>query len=200
MQQQIAKNADTTARKGSRGRVEFDTIDPKAVATVTTQNAKAEAARKAQAEIAAAQRQLDQANARTPAQRIALLQRQQQQTTDPAERIRLEAQLVSERNSLARESTNIAKSHASELTKQLDLTEKIRDSEQSRYRAALSAQELAIKDRQDRRKEDREIAAAQRIIGSSTQSAEFRAAAAYRLALIDVNRQQRALQIYEPLS
>lgn len=130
------------------------------------------------------------ARARTSAQRIAILKQELATTADVAERNRILARIEGERQSGA-------KAHTSELDKQLTLAERTRDAEMQRYKAALDASEAAIRDRQERRKEDQEIATAQRIIASGRASTTFKAAAQDALALIAVHRQQRALDISE---
>lgn len=136
------------------------------------------------------QNQLALAQAKTAAQRIAILQRELGQTTDQVEKNRILAQIAQERNSLD-------KAHSSELDKQLKLNEGIRDSLESQYKAQLDAAELTIRDRQERRKEDQEIAAAQRILASGRASQQFKDAAADKLALINIERQKRALEIQD---
>lgn len=140
-----------------------------------------------------AQFALDLQRARTAAERIAVLRREQAATTDRAEKLRIQAQIE-------QEMTSGSKSRTSELSKQLNLNERIRDSLESQLKAQLDAAELAIKDRQERRKEEREIRAAQRILASGRASQEFKDAAADRLALIAIDRQQRALALQEKLA
>lgn len=130
------------------------------------------------------------AKATTTAAKIAELERQKAATSDPVEKVRLETQIINERNSAA-------KAHTGELNKQLNTQEKIRDSLEAQYKAQLDAAELTIKDRQERRKEDQEIRAAQRILASGRSSQLFKDAAADKLALIDIERQKRALEIQD---
>jgi hypothetical protein len=82
--------------------------------------AAAKAAREA-AQLQDAQNALALSRAKTSAARIAELRRQQAATSDPAEKIRLQQQIEEERDSAA-------KSHTSELNKQLKLNEGIYDS------------------------------------------------------------------------
>lgn len=145
-----------------------------------------------QRDLQQAQFQLELAQARTAQQRIAILQREQAATTDQAEKLRIQAQIEGERNSGAR-------SHTSELGKQLTLNERIRDSLESQLKAQLDAAELAIRDRQARRKEDQELRIAQNAL-QNAKDPRFRAAAADAIALIDVERQQRALALQEKLA
>jgi hypothetical protein len=128
--------------------------------------------------------------AKTSAQRIAELQRELNRETDPVKRIQLETQIIQERNSNA-------KKHTGELDKQLKLQESIFDSINKQKDAQLSLLELQIKDRQESRKEDRELRAAQRILNSQTASADLKARAQDRIDLINVNRQQRQQKIIE---
>lgn len=142
-----------------------------------------------QKQIADAQRTLDLSRARTPAQRIAIYQRELAATTDIAERLRIQAQIESEKNSAA-------KSHVATLDKTLNLEEKIRDSKEAQYKASLDAQEAAIRDRQETRKEDQELRTHQNALRNA-RDPRLRAAAADAIALIGVHRQQRALDIQE---
>ncbi len=112
-----------------------------------------------------------------------------------AQAIEAHTAVIREQQSIAAASARTATGHTSELGKQLNLQESIRDSLNAQYHAQLDAAALAIRDRQDRRKEDRELAAAQRILASPTASSEFKAAAADKIALINVERQQRAADI-----
>jgi hypothetical protein len=151
---------------------------------------KAQRDREEAARVAQAQTALDLSRARTASERIAILRREQAATTDQAEKLRIQAQIEAERNSGAR-------SHTKELNTQLSLNERIRDSVEAQYKARLDAQELAIRDRMERRKEDQEIRQAQRILASGRASQAFKDAAADRLALIAVEREQRAQAIRE---
>jgi hypothetical protein len=128
--------------------------------------------------------------ARTSQERIAILKREQAATTDQAEKLRIQAQIEAERNSGATR-------HTKELNSQLSTQERIRDSVEAQYKAQLDAQELTIRDRQERRKEEQEIRRAQRILASGRASQQFKDAAADRLALIAVEREQRAQAIRE---
>jgi hypothetical protein len=139
-----------------------------------------------------AQFALELAQAKTSAERIAIYRRELAITTDVADRLRIQAQIESEKRSAA-------KAHTGELDKQLGLNERIRDSLQSQLKASLDAREAAIRDRQERRKEDREIAAAQRILNDPSKR-QFADAARDRLDLIEVQRQQRTLDIQEKLA
>lgn len=106
-----------------------------------------------------------------------------------------QARILNEIKSLDAAADRGAKSHTSELNKQVSLEERIRDSKEAQLKASLDAAAATIKDRQDRRKEDQEIRAAQRILGSGRASQQFKDAAQDRLSLIDIERQQRALAI-----
>ncbi len=112
-----------------------------------------------------------------------------------AQAIEAHTAVIREQQAIAAASVREGKAHTTELGKQLNLQESIRDSLNAQYHAQLDASALAIKDRQDRRKEDRELAAANRILSSPNASAEFKAAAADKIALINVERQQRAADI-----
>jgi hypothetical protein len=90
-----------------------------------------------------------------------------------------------------------AKAHTGELGKQLNLQESIFDSLNKQKDAQLSLLELQIKDRQDTRKEQAELKAANAILNSSTASADLKARAQDRIDLINVNRQQRQQKILE---
>jgi hypothetical protein len=137
-----------------------------------------------------AENQLALARATTSTQRLAILRRELATTTDRADRLRIQAQIEQEQHSAA-------KSHTTELGKQLGLEEKIRDAKEQQLKAALDAAELTIRDRQERRKEDQDLRQAQRIIASGRASAEFKAAAQDKIDLINIERQKRALEISE---
>ena len=140
--------------------------------------------------ITQAQFQLDLARAKTAAQRIAVLQQEQAATTDVAEKIRLQAQIESERNSAA-------KAHTSELDKQLKLNESIDNSLDSQLKAQIDIRKLSAQDTLDRLKESRELATAERILASSRASADFKTAAAARIQLIQADQAERALAIQQ---
>ncbi len=134
--------------------------------------------------------QLRLAQATTAAQRIAILKEELTLTTDQVTKNGILAQIANEQQSKA-------KAHTGELGKQLNLEERIRDSKEAQYKAQLDLAELLIRDRQDRRKEDQELARAQRIQRSGRASQLFKDAAADAAALIEIERQQRALAIQE---
>jgi hypothetical protein len=133
---------------------------------------------------------LELSRAKTAAQRIAILQREQVLTTDQVEKLRIQAQIEGERNSGA-------KAHTGELGKQLNLEERIRDSKEAQVKASVDARKLAAEDVLDRLKENRQLAAAQRELANPRASSEFKEAAAARIALINANRDERALALQQ---
>lgn len=82
--------------------------------------------------------QLALANAKTGAQRIAILQQELAGTTDVVDRLNLQTQITNLRNSAA-------KSHTKELNTQAGLEERIADSKEKQLRSAIDAR-LAIND------------------------------------------------------
>jgi hypothetical protein len=153
-----------------------------------------------QQEAAAKARQAQILATGTERQKLAVLRAQAEEArkvygAGSAEAIEAQTAIIREQQSIAAQALRDGKSHTTELNKQLNLHESIRDALNAQYHAQLDAAALSIKDRQDRRKEDRELAAAQRILGSGSASAEFKAAAADRIALINIERQQRAADI-----
>lgn len=137
-----------------------------------------------------AQDSLNLARAKTSAQKIAELKRQQAATTDPVEKLQLQASIEQERNSAA-------KSHTSELGKQLTLHESIFDSLNKQRDAALDIEELQITGRQQDRADQAKIKTAQAILGSSSASADFKARAQDALDLISVQERKRAQALAE---
>ena len=142
-----------------------------------------------QKQIADAQRTLELARARTPAQRIAVYQRELAATTDVAERLRIQAQIEQEKASTAR-------AHTTELGKQLNLEEKIRDSKEAQLKASIDARKLGAQDTLDRLKEDQQLEQARRVLATSHDE-RFRQAAQARIDLIGAERDSRALAIRE---
>lgn len=199
-QQQIAnKDALADQRKGEQTGTDLSAAEFDSFAKLQHQRqAEDAAAAKTAADKAAADAkrlsdlklQNDLINAKNSAAKIARLKQELAKTTDPIERQQLTNQIDQERLSTV-------KAHTGELSKQVTLQESIFDSINKQKDALLDIQALTIKDRQDRRKEDREIAQAQRILGSGRASAEFKAAAQDRIDLINVERQQRAQAILE---
>ena len=161
-------------------------------------------------EIAAAQKQIDEQKAReqdaqnalalekakTHGAKIAELQRQLAAEDDPVEKLGIQRDIVREQNALEDEKTRKVKSQTSELNKQATLQESIYDSINKQKHALLDIQEGEIKDRQERRKEDQEIAKAQRIL-ADPRKARLQAAAQDAIALIEVQRQQRQLDLQD---
>jgi hypothetical protein len=131
----------------------------------------------------------------TTAQKLKQAERDVAAAANPQARFEAETKVIELRQQLAREQDKGDRSRVSAAEKALNLEEKIRDSKEAQLKATLDAAAAAIKDRQDRRKEDQEIRKAQRILASGRASPEFQAAARDRIALIDVERQQRALDI-----
>ncbi len=121
---------------------------------------------------------------------MALLQRELARTVDPVERLRLQAQIEQERNSAA-------KTYGGELTKQLRTQESIYDALNKQRDAALGLLELQIRDRQEARKEARQLAGLARVVNGGQFSAEQRAAAQDQIDLIRVQQQQRQQKIRE---
>lgn len=141
----------------------------------------------------------------TTAQRLSLLKTQyaeavKQYGKGSAEAINAQTALIQGQQSAAAAADRAGKRHTTELNRQLTLEERIADAKNKQLKATLDANAAIIRDRQDRRKEDQEIRAAQRILGSGRASSEMKAAAADRLALINIERQQRALAINEQLT
>jgi hypothetical protein len=110
-------------------------------------------------------------------------------TTDTVKRIQLETEIAQLRN-------NTAKGHTATLGTQLKLNESIYDSQQKQYRAALDLEELSIRNRQETRKEDEELRRL-RNTAANASDPRIRAAAQDAIALIDVERRQRAAEIGE---
>jgi hypothetical protein len=131
----------------------------------------------------------------TAAQKQATLNRQLQEAIKSHGQNSKEA--IDAQTALLEFQQTLDKRRTSELGKQLTLEEKIRDSKEAQLKAALDAQELAIKDRQDRRREDREIRQAERILASAKARQEFKDAASDKIALIQIERQKRALELQE---
>jgi hypothetical protein len=130
------------------------------------------------------------ARAKTSAQKIAELKRQQAATADPVEKLQLQAQIEQTMQSGA-------KAHTSELNKQLSLHESIYDSLNKQRDAALDIEELTIRDRQQDRADAAKIKTAQRILASPNASADLKARAADALDLISVEDRKRAQAIAE---
>lgn len=101
-----------------------------------------------------------------------------------------------EREQLASQQVRTAKAHTTELGQQLSLSESIYDSQQKQYRAALDLEELSIRNRQETRKEDEELRRL-RNTAANASDPRIRAAAQDAIALIDVERRQRAAEIGE---
>ncbi len=171
-----------------------------AINRFTTFKDKAKAFQDVQADAAKKAREQQVLSTGTERQKLSILQQQEATArkifgAGSAQAIEAHTAVIREQQSIASAAAHTAVGHTSELGKQLNLQENIRDALNAQYHAQLDAAALAIKDRQDRRKEDRELAAAQRILASPTASSEFKAAAADKIALINVERQQRAADI-----
>jgi len=146
------------------------------------------------AKILEAQNALALEKATTHAAKIAELNRQLAAENDPIKRLGLEKDIVSEQNALAAEKDRKAKSYTSELNKQVGLQERQYDSINKQKHALLDIDELTIKNRQESRKEDKELKQAERILADPRKSKLFEAAQD-QIALINVQRQQRLLDI-----
>ncbi len=133
--------------------------------------------------------QLALTQARTDAQRIAILQKELKGTTDVVERLQLQTQIEGLRNSTA-------KAHTSELGQQLKLNESIYDSQQKQYRAALDARLAAIDDRKQRILEADELRRAANT-ASNAKDPRIRALAALTLERIPLEQQRRQLDLAE---
>lgn len=78
-----------------------------------------------------------------------------------------------------------------------DLEEKITDEREKQAKSAIDARLAALDDRKQRRIEERELAAARRILTSGETSGEQKAAAQDAIARIELERQKRQLDIAE---
>jgi hypothetical protein len=190
-QQQALSNATALAdqRKGEQTGTD-QTADQFNKFSKLARAGQVDAANKAAADakrLGDAQDNLALARARTSAQKIAELKRQQSRTTDPVEKLQLQAQIEQERNSAA-------KSHSGELGKQLRLNEGIYDSVAKQRDAMLDMEELAIRDRQQDRADQAKIRSAQAIL-ADPRKARFHDAARDALALIDVQDRKRANEL-----
>ena len=91
---------------------------------------------------------------------------------------------------------NSPKSERLEAVKQIrDLEKQIGEEQEKARRAALDAEKARIDNRQERRKEDKERAQAERVLASNSTSEAQKAAARDRLAEIDIDRRIRAEEI-----
>lgn len=115
---------------------------------------------------------------------------------DDPRRFQVMTEIARLQNQLDNEKTRLAKSHTSELNKQLGLNESIYDSQQKQYRAALDLEELTIRNRQETRAEDDKIRRLN-ITANTASDPRIRAAAQDALALINVERRQRQAEIAE---
>lgn len=175
----------------TRTAAEFNKFDKLAdagrAAKATADKAAADKAAAESKRLQDAQDNLALARARTTAQKIAELKRQQAATADPVEKLQLQAQIEQ-----AQQTT--AKARTSELGKQLNLQESIYDSMAKQRDAALDLEELAIRDRQQDRADQAKIRAANAIL-ADPRKARLHDAARDSLALIDVQDRQRAAAI-----
>lgn len=135
-----------------------------------------------------AQNSLNLARAKTSAQKIAELQRQQAATSDPVEKLRLQAQIEQERNSAA-------KSHTSELDKQLKLNESNYDSIEKQKQAVIDLAVQQARNRLDTLKDQDELKKANAILASSGASADLKARAAAKRDLILAEEAKRNFEI-----
>jgi len=200
-QQQLAnKTALADQRVGERDpSSNLTAAETSKFADLARQGATAQAAEKKKADekaareaeqLQAARDNLALSRATTSAQKIAVLRRQQAATADPVEKLRLQAQIEQAQQSGA-------KAHTSELGKQLNLHESIYDSLNKQRDAQLDIEELTIRDRQQDRADAEKTRTAQRILASSTASADLKARAQDALALISVEDRKRAQAIAE---
>lgn len=137
-------------------------------------------------------------NAKTSAERIAILQQELKGTTDVLERQRIQNEIDQERNSAA-------KGHTSELNKQLNLEERIYDSKNKQLKATLDASAAIIRDRQAKRDEEQQLRTADRVLAAlggrtDARAEDFRGRAQDRRDLILIEQQQRQLDIQEKLA
>jgi hypothetical protein len=133
--------------------------------------------------------QLRLAQAKTAAQRIAILRQELAGTDDVLKRLQLQTQIASLQNSAD-------KTRIKDAGQVLNLEERIRDSKEAQLKASIDARKLAAQDVLDRLKEDQEIAQAQRVLANS-RDPRFRAAAQARLDLIGANRDERQLALQQ---
>ncbi len=132
--------------------------------------------------------------AKTHQGKVAELGRQLSAETDPVKRLELQRDIQREQNAIEDEKGRKLKSVSSELNKQVGLQERIYDSLNKQQRALLDIDELTIKNRQETRKEERDIAQSNRIL-ADPRKAKLQDAAKDAIALINVQRQQRLLEI-----
>lgn len=193
-QQKKLGNATALAdqRAGERTGTDLTASQFDKFSKLSSTQAAADAKKKADDEkkLADANDALRLSRAKTSAQKIAELQRQQAETSDPVERIKLQTQIEQERNSAS-------KAHTADLTKQLGIHESIFDSLNKQRDAQLSIIELTIKNRQDTRDEDAKLKTANAILNSPNASADYRARAQDAIDLINVQRQQRQQKLRE---
>lgn len=128
--------------------------------------------------------------AKTSAQKIAELRRQQAASDDPVKKLQLQQQIEQEQDSAA-------KTHTAELNKQLNLHESIYDSLNKQRDAQLDIEELTIRDRMQDRADAQKIKTANAILASPTASADLKARAQDALDLISVSDRKRAQELAE---
>jgi hypothetical protein len=190
-QRENAYAAATTAGKYAILRAELAKLTPGTVEYV-----------KKQGEIAATQRQLaseQEAAAKragTAARKDAKEAEREAKAQEKADLSLLDTEdrLVAEREKLAK--LNPASVEYKQTLKEIkDLEEKIADEKERQNKAAIDARLSAIDDRKDRRKEERELAQARRVLASGSTSAEQRAAAQDVLERIPLERAKRQQEI-----
>ncbi len=159
----------------------------------------AEAAAKEAARIQDAANALALEKATTHQAKIAELQKQLGQTTDEADRLNIQRDIQREQNALASEKERKLKGVSSELNKQVGLEERIHDSLEKQQKTMLDIEELTIRNRQETRKEEKDIAQAQRIL-KDPRKAKLFDSASDQLALIDVERRKRDFEIQDKQS
>jgi len=133
--------------------------------------------------------QLRLASAKTDAQKIAILQQELRGTTDVVERLQLQTQIVTLKNSAA-------KSHTSELGKQLNLEERIADSKEKQLRSAIDAR-LAINDDASKRILEADESRRAQITANNAKDPRIRALAQLAADRIPLEQAKRALDIRE---
>lgn len=135
-----------------------------------------------------AQNNLNLSRAKTSAQKIAELQRQQRATSDPVEQLQLQAQIEQERNSTA-------KAHTSELDKQLKLNESNYDSVDKQRQAVIDLGVQQARNRLDNLKDQDELKKANAILNSSASSVDLKARAQAKKDVVLADEAKRDFEI-----
>lgn len=137
-------------------------------------------------------------NARTTAARIQELERQRAASSDPIERQEIQ-------NRIDQERLSAAKSHTSELNKQLGLQERVYDSVNKQREAELEIEEARIRDRQQDREDADRVRLAQKILAATEgrtddRALAFRGRAEDAIALADVQNRRREFELQQKLA